>query len=141
MRATPCGRKEWRSGQFNGPTTVGHAVLDAATAAGKHGAMGRAGVYTFLRGSGAPWAPVTSTLGEGMLASARFLLEIKYKNDCTTGFSLVKCLGRSCQTHSPWSYPWMKSLSILFPKKTARNRNVLISDSCLHPLLMHRHGM
>ena len=80
-------------------------------------------MYTFMLGSGAPWAPVTSTLGEGMLANAVFVLEIKYKNDCTTGFSLVKWLGRSCPTHPPWSYPWMKSLSILFPKKPARNRS------------------
>ena len=43
--------------------------------------------------------------------------------------------GRSCQTDPQWSYPWMKSLSILFPKKTAQNRNVLRSDSYLTPLL------
>ena len=37
------------------------------------GPWGRAVVYTFLLGSGAPWAPVTSTLGEGMLATAVFV--------------------------------------------------------------------
>ena len=44
------GAKNGVRGQFNGPTTVGHAVLDAATAAGKHGAMGEGGsVHIYAR--------------------------------------------------------------------------------------------
>ena len=68
------GAKNGVRGQFNGPTTVGHAVLDAATAAGKHGATGEGGsVHIYARVGRPPWAPVTSTLGEGALATAVFV--------------------------------------------------------------------
>ncbi len=44
------GAKNGVRGQFNGPTTVGHAVLDAATGAGKNGAMGEGGsVHIYAR--------------------------------------------------------------------------------------------